>query len=261
MGHHIDIITKCSSIEEALFYIGQTIEKGWSRTAITNFSEKSPTVQGKLAQEITKDTYDLGFITLPPDYDETALEDALEQNITRFLLELGTGFAFVGRQKEIVVSGKTRKIDMLFYHIRLRCYVVVELKAVSFEPEFAGKLNFYVNAVNELMCTPDEKPTIGLLICKDKDQTEVQWAFQGIQTPMGVASYDNIRIEEIKKQLPTEKQIQQRLELAEEEFRLSRQKPIIQTGGIPQDAAQHPHLTPAISDSSDAYPQESSAAS
>jgi len=239
-GHHIDIITKCDSIEEALFYIYQTIEEGWSRstlqnciksglygrtgTAITNFSERLPTIQGKLAQEITKDTYDLGFITLPPDYDEIALEDALEQNITRFLLELGTGFAFIGRQKEIVVSGKARKIDMLFYHIRLKCYVVVELKAVSFEPEFAGKLNFYVNAVNELIRTPDENPTIGLLICKDKDQTEVQWAFQGIQTPMGVASYDNIKLEEIKKQLPTEEQIQQRIELAEEEFNLSRQR-------------------------------------
>ncbi len=239
-GHHIDIITKCDSIEEALFYIYRTIEEGWSRstlqnciksglyrrtgTAITNFSEKLPAIQGKLAQEITKDTYDLSFITLPADYDEAALEAALEQNITRFLLELGTGFAFVGRQKEIVVSGKTRKIDMLFYHIRLKCYVVVELKAVSFEPEFAGKLNFYVNAVNDLIRTPDENPTIGLLICKDKDQTEVQWAFQGIQTPMGVASYDNIKLEEIKKQLPTEKEIQRRIELAEEEFNLNRLK-------------------------------------
>ncbi len=239
-GHHIDIITKCNSVEEALFYIYRTIEDGWSRStlqnyiklglygrtgaAITNFSERLPVIQGKLAQEIVKDTYDLGFITLPPDYDESALEAALEQNITRFLLELGTGFAFVGRQKEIVVSGKTRKIDMLFYHIRLKCYVVVELKAVSFEPEFAGKLNFYVNAVNDLIRTPDENPTIGLLICKDKDQTEVQWAFQGIQTPMGVASYDNIKLEEIKKQLPTEKEIQQRIELAEEEFNLNRKK-------------------------------------
>ena len=239
-GHHIEIITKCSSIEEALFYICQTIEEGWNRstlqnciksglygrtgTAITNFGERLSAFQGKLAQEITKDTYDLSFITLPPDYDEAVLETALEQNITRFLPELGKGFAFVGRQKEIIVSGKTRKIDMLFYHIHLKCYVVVEMKAVSFEPEFAGKLNFYVNAVNELIRTPDENPTIGLLICKDKDQTEVQWAFQGIQTPMGVASYDNIRLEEIKKQLPTEKEIQRRIELAEEEFNLNRKK-------------------------------------
>ena len=148
--------------------------------------------------EIVKDTYDFGFVSLPIGYDEEELEDALEQNITRFLLELGSGFAFIGRQKEIIVAGKTRKIDMLFYHIKLRCYVVVELKEVSFEPEFAGKLNFYVNAVNELMKSESDNPTIGLLICKDKDQTEVQWAFQGIETPMGVATYDNIRLQEIK---------------------------------------------------------------
>lgn len=148
--------------------------------------------------EIVKDAYDFGFVSLPIGYDEEELEDALEQNITRFLLELGSGFAFIGRQKEIIVAAKTRKIDMLFYHIKLRCYVVVELKEVSFEPEFAGKLNFYVNAVNELMKSESDNPTIGLLICKDKDQTEVQWAFQGIETPMGVATYDNIRLQEIK---------------------------------------------------------------
>ncbi len=238
--HHVEIVTKCKSVEEALFYLQKTIEEEWSRNALidcikadlyhkagranTNFDEKLPGMQGKIAKEIVKDTYDFSFISLPRGYDETALEDALEENITRFLLELGTGFAFIGRQKEIVVSGKTRKIDMLFYHIRLKCYVVVELKAVSFEPEFAGKLNFYVNAVNNPIRTPDENPTIGLLICKDKAQTEVQWAFQGIQTPMGVASYDNIKLEEIKKQLPTEKEIQRRIELAEEEFNLNRKK-------------------------------------
>ena len=237
--HHVEIISRCKSVEEALFYVQKTIEEGLSRSAlidiikadlyhnfgsaITNFSEKLPVVQGKLAQQIMKDTYDLSFVSLPRGYDENALEEALEKNITQFLLELGTGFAFVGRQKEIVVSGKTRKIDMLFYHIRLRCYIVVELKAVSFEPEFAGKLNFYVNAVDELIRTPDDNPTIGLLICKDKDKTEVQWAFQGIQTPMGVASYDNIRLQEIQTQLPTSEQIQQRINLAEEEFRMGKQ--------------------------------------
>ena len=236
--HHVEIVSRCNSVEEALFYLQKIIEEGWSRNALvdcikadlyhnigvanTNFAEKLPGIQGKIAKEIVKDTYDFSFISLPRGYDEAALEEALEQNITRFLLELGTGFAFIGRQKEIVVSGKTRKIDMLFYHIRLKCYVVVELKTVSFEPEFAGKLNFYVNAVNDLIRTPEENPTIGLLICKDKDQTEVQWAFQGIQTPMGVASYDYVRLEEIKKQLPTEKEIQQRIELAEEEFNLNR---------------------------------------
>ena len=145
----------------------------------------------------------------------------MEQNITRFLLELGTGFAFIGRQKEIVVAGKPRRIDMLFYHIKLRCYIVVELKVVAFEPEFAGKLNFYVNAVNELVKSDEDNPTIGLLICKDKDQTEVQWAFQGITTPMGVASYSNVQIQNIQAQLPTKEEIRQRIEQAEEAFRLN----------------------------------------
>ena len=238
--HHVEIVTKCKTIEEALFYVRKTIEESWSRSvlidnikahlyqssgnALTNFAEKLPTIQGKLAQEIVKDTYDFGFVSLPAGYDEKELEDALEQNITRFLLELGSGFAFIGRQKEIIVAGKTRKIDMLFYHIKLRCYVVVELKAVSFEPEFAGKLNFYVNAVNQLMKTDDDNPTIGLLICKDKDQTEVQWAFQGIETPMGVATCDNIRMNEIKSQLPSEEAIQKRLEQAEEEYLLKLQE-------------------------------------
>ena len=233
-GHHIDIITKCKDLEEALFYIHHTILEGLSRNAlnnyikadfyhtagraITNFDEKLPAAQSRLAQSITKDIYDLSFISLPVDYDEKALEDALEENISRFLLELGTGFAFIGRQKEIVVAGKTRKIDLLFYHIRLRCYVVVELKVRSFEPEFTGKLNFYVNAVNELLCTTEDNPTIGLLICRDKDQTEVKWALQGITNPMGVASYDHVRIKEIQEQLPSDEQIRQRLDQAENEY-------------------------------------------
>ena len=178
-------------------------------------------VQGKLAQEILKSNYDLGFVSLPEGYDEDALEDILEQRMTRFLLELGDGWAFVGRQKEIIVSGKTRKIDLLFYHIYLRCYVVLELKVKPFDPEFAGKLNFYVNAVNEFVKRDSDNPTIGLLICKDMDRTEVQLAFQGITTPMGVATYDNVKIKEITDHLPTAEQIQQQIELAEKEYRMN----------------------------------------
>lgn len=237
-GHHVAIITKSKSLEEAFFYLNRVIIEGWSRSAllnyikadlfhtsgaaISNFSEQLPEAQSRLAQEITKDTYDLSFISLPPDYDEKSLEDALEHNITRFLLELGTGFAFVGRQKEIVVAGRSRKIDMLFYHIRLKCYVVVELKVVPFEPEFAGKLNYYVNAVNELIRTPDENPTIGLLICSAKNETEVHWAFQGIDTPIGVASYDNVKLENIKAQLPSAEEIQKRIKQAEEEYHMNK---------------------------------------
>lgn len=239
-GHHIEIVTKCKTVEEAFFYLQKTIEEGWSRSslqnymraelykqtekAISNYTEKLPLKQAQLANAITKDTYDFSFVSLPAEYDETALETALEDNIGRFLLELGTGFAFIGRQKEIIVAGKSRKIDMLFYHAKLHCYIVVELKVVPFEPEFAGKLNFYVNAVNELIKSPEDNPTIGLLICKDKNSTEVKWAFQGIETPMGVASYDNVQIKELEKQLPTAEQIQQRVELAEKELILKKQK-------------------------------------
>ena len=236
-GHHIEIITKCKDLHEALFYVKRTIEEGWSRnaldnciradmfhavgTAVTNFSEKLPTTQGELAQEILKSNYDLGFVSLPPKYDENALEDVLEQRMTRFLLELGEGWAFVGRQKEIIISGKTRKIDLLFYHIYLRCYVVLELKVKPFDPEYAGKLNFYVNAVNEFIRKDSDNPTIGLLICKDMDRTEVQLAFQGITTPMGVATYDNVKIKDIQEYLPTAEQIQQQIEIAEEEYKIS----------------------------------------
>jgi predicted nuclease of restriction endonuclease-like (RecB) superfamily len=236
-GHHIEIITKCKDLHEALFYVKRTIEEGWSRnaldnciradmyhavgTAVTNFSEKLPTTQGELAQEILKSNYDLGFVSLPPKYDENALEDVLEQRMTRFLLELGEGWAFVGRQKEIIISGKTRKIDLLFYHIYLRCYVVLELKVKPFDPEYAGKLNFYVNAVNEFIRKDSDNQTIGLLICKDMDRTEVQLAFQGITTPMGVATYDNVKIQEIQEYLPTAEQIHQQIEIAEEEYRIS----------------------------------------
>ena len=181
--------------------------------AISNFTEYLTPEQSRLAQEITKDSYDFGFIALPDEYEESELEEELEKNITRFLLELGNGFAFLGRQRELIVAGKTRRIDMLFYHTRLHCYIVCELKAKSFEPEFAGKLNFYVNAVDELMKTEQDNPTIGLLICKDKNQTEVKWAFKGIQTPMGVASYDNVRIQEIRNALPSEEELSKRLQL------------------------------------------------
>lgn len=237
-GHHIQILSKCKSIEEAIFYIVHCASEGWSRQAlmnsikagyyhtsggaISNFSEKLPAPQSKLAQAITKDTYDFGFISLPNDYEEEQLELALERQLTRFLLELGTGFAYMGRQRQIVVAGKARKMDMLFFHIPLNCYIVVELKAVPFQPEFAGKLNFYVNAVDDLIKTPSQNPTIGLLICSNKDETEVQYAFRGVQTPMGVASYDNIQIKKIQEQLPSIEELKARIRLLEKELNKGR---------------------------------------
>lgn len=232
--HHVEIVTKCKNIEEALFYLVRCASEGWSRNtlmnclkadyyrtsggAITNFSEMLPSPQSELAQAITKDTYDFGFLSLDEGYKEEALEIELEKQLTRFLLELGTGFSYLGRQKQIIVAGKTRKLDMLFFHIPLNCYIVVELKTVPFQPEFAGKLNFYVNAVDDLIKTPSQNPTIGLLICSNKDETEVQYAFKGVQTPMGVASYDNVQIKQIQEQLPSIEELKSRIRLLEREL-------------------------------------------
>lgn len=230
--HHVEIITKCKSIDEALFYVGKTIEQGLSRDAlincikanlykhqgkiVNNFTEHLPDLQSKLVQEVLKENYDFGFATVNHEiYDEAELEESLTKNVTDLLLEMGTGFAFLGRQKEILVGGRTRKIDLLFYHIRLRCYVLCELKAKPFEPEFAGKLNYYVNAVDELMKSDDDNPTIGLLVCSDMDNIDVQWSFKGISTPMGVATYNNIRI---KDALPSQEQLADRVRLLQKEL-------------------------------------------
>ena len=230
--HHVEIITKCKSIDEALFYVAKTIEQGLSRDAlincikanlyehqgkiVNNFTDHLPALQSKLVHEVLKENYDFGFATVEHEiYDEAELEEALTKNVTDLLLELGTGFAFLGRQKELVVGGRSRKIDLLFYHIRLRCYVVCELKAKPFEPEFAGKLNYYVNAVDELLKTDDENPTIGLLVCSDMDKIDVQWSFKGISTPMGVATYNNIRI---KDALPSQEQLAERVRLLQKKL-------------------------------------------
>lgn len=226
--HHILIASKSSSIEEAFYYLQRTIDEGLSRSeledlfaddayttqgkALTNFSQRLDEVQGALASNVLKDPYRFDFLQLQRHYTENDLESALAQDITRFLLELGSGFTYVGRQKEFVVSGDDYLPDMLFYHIRLRCYVVIELKVVEFMPEFAGKLNFYVSAVNRLLRQPEDNPTIGLLICKSKDQTKVEWAFDSIQNPMGVATYEGIRLVD---KLPSVQELQERIKLLE----------------------------------------------
>lgn len=233
--HHVVIIQKCKNVEEALFYIKKTIADNLSRSALenciradlyhtagaagTNFAETLPDAQGKLAQDLFKGNNDFGFVQLAEDHNEYELEDALEKRMTRFLLELGQGWAFVGRQKELIISGKSRRIDLLFYHIRLRCYVVLELKAKPFEPEFAGKLNFYVNAIDAYLRDPSDNPTIGLLVCKGMDKTDVHLYFQGITTPMGVATYDNARVKEIAAHLPTAEELQAQISIAEKEYK------------------------------------------
>ena len=176
-----------------------------------------PALQSKLVQEVLKENYNFGFATVEHEiYNEAELEQALTKNVTDLLLEMGTGFAFLGRQKELIVSGRSRKIDLLFYHIRLRCYIVCELKAKPFEPEFAGKLNYYVNAVDELLKSDEDNPTIGLLVCSDMEKIDVQWSFKGINTPVGVATYNNVKI---KDALPSQEQLAERVQLVQKELK------------------------------------------
>jgi predicted nuclease of restriction endonuclease-like (RecB) superfamily len=204
--HHVHIISKCKSLDEALFYINQVAEEGWSRSrlenqvaanhfgsqgaAITNFEHTLPAPQSQLAKEILKDPYNFGFLAMKEEYEEKDMEDALVDNVTQFLLELGKGFSYVGHQMELQMpGGQTFFPDLLFYHIPQHRYVVIELKVVKYIPEFAGKLNFYVTAVDELLRGEDDNPTVGLIICKSTDKTVVEWSLRDINKPLGVSSY------------------------------------------------------------------------
>lgn len=158
--------------------------------AITNFQLKLPEPQSDLAEQTLKNPYNFDFLTLREKYNEKELEDALINQITQFLLELGTGFSYLGRQIHLHVGESDFYMDLLFYHVRLHCYVVVELKTEKFKPEFAGKLNFYVTAVNKQMKTEKDNPTIGILICKDKDDVVAEYALDDISQPIGIAEYE-----------------------------------------------------------------------
>lgn len=216
--HHTEIISKCKSIEEALFYIDKTIENSWSRAvlihqmelglfkrlgkSVNNFDLTLPKSQSVDVNGILKESYTLDFLPVSEELKERDLENGLEQNIMRFLLELGKGFAYVGRQVELNVEGDSFFADMLFYHIRLKRYVVVELKTTDFEPGFAGQLGFYVTAVDKLLKNADDQPSIGLLICKSKKKTVVEWSLSNVLKPIGVAEYKFLpKAEELKKQL------------------------------------------------------------
>lgn len=203
--HNVVIISKCSSHSEALYYVQQTQAHGWSRVVLThqiesglwqregkalsNFAQTLPPPQSDLAAQVLKDPYVFDFLSLTPEHNERELERALVEHITQFLLELGAGFAYMGRQVPIQVGEREFFLDMLFYHARLHCYVVVELKTVDFEPEFAGKLNFYLKAVDEQLRGPNDAPTIGLLLCKSKDRLVAEYALSDIQKPLGLATY------------------------------------------------------------------------
>jgi predicted nuclease of restriction endonuclease-like (RecB) superfamily len=220
-GHNLVIISKCKDVAEALYYVKKTIEHNWSRNvlthqiesglyhregkAVTNFTDTLPAPQSDLAQQLIKDPYTFDFLSITQDYNERELEKALIDHITKFLLELGTGFAFVGRQKRLQVGERDFFLDLLFYHTKLHCYVVIELKAGEFEPEYAGKLNFYLKAVDEQLRGDRDEPTIGILLCKSRDRVVVEYALSDIGKPMGVSEYQLTRAlpDNLKPSLPS----------------------------------------------------------
>lgn len=228
-GHNILIVSKSDNIDQALFYVQNTIKNGWSRSvlthqiesglydregkALTNFSQTLPQPQSDLAQQIIKDPYNFDFLTLTKNYNERELEIGLLDHITKFLLELGAGFSFVGKQKYLKVGEKEFYLDLLFYHTKMHCFVVIELKTVDFEPEFAGKLNFYIKAVDEQIKTDRDEPTIGILLCKGRDKVVVEYAISDIHKPMGVSEYQLTQTlpDNLKSSLPSIKELEAEL--------------------------------------------------
>jgi len=228
-GHHRCIIDKCKSTHEALFYVQKTIKNGWSRAVLMNFIEADlyqsqgksinnfdrllPDNQSDLAKEILKDPYNFGFLMLTENYKEKELEDALIANITKFLLELGQGFAYVGKQYPIKVGDRERNIDLLFYHLELRCYVVIELKVKEFEPEHTGKLGYYVTAINHQLKKEIDNPTIGMLIVKNKNNIDAQYSLESSSQPIGISEYTLSKFlpENFKSSLPSIEEIEREL--------------------------------------------------
>lgn len=229
-GHNRTIIDKCkNNVDKALFYVRKTLENNWSRDvlvnfldtdlferqgkAITNFANTLPSVQGDLAQAITKDPYNFDFLTLREQYDEKELKDALINKVNNFLIELGTGFAYMGREVRITVGEVEKFIDMLFYNTQRHCYVVVEIKTGKFDSSYAGQLGTYVVAINHQMKTENDNPTLGLLICKDMDKVEAQYALESTSQPLGISSYELSKLipEEFKGSLPTIEEIEAEL--------------------------------------------------
>jgi predicted nuclease of restriction endonuclease-like (RecB) superfamily len=230
--HIVLLLTKVSAPPEREWYAARAIEHAWSRptleaqiksrlylrqgAALTNFEQRLPVPQAQLAIEILKDPYHFDFLGLSDEAYEHDIENALIRHITRFLLELGAGFAFIGRQHRIEVDGDEFFIDLLFYHTRIKCYVVVELKATAFKPEHAGQLNFYLAAIDAQIKAPDDQPTIGLLLCKTKNKLVAEYALSGIAKPMGVAEYQLVRAlpEPLDTKLPTIEQLEEELSAA-----------------------------------------------
>ncbi len=226
--HNIALLEKLKLSEERIWYAEQALENGWSRDvlvlqienqlhrrlgeAVTNFEQVLPKPQSDLAQSLLKDPYHLDFLSLSKDAQERDLENALVTHIRDFLIELGVGFAFVGSQFPIEVDGREYRVDMLFYHLRIRCYVVVELKIGDFQPSFGSQVNFYISAIDDLIRHPDDQPTIGLILCTSKSKTVVEYALRNLNTPIGVATHRLSK--QIEENLPSVEQLEMELENA-----------------------------------------------
>jgi predicted nuclease of restriction endonuclease-like (RecB) superfamily len=214
-----------------LWYIGETIKNGWSRNVlvhqiesglyqrqkgaqkITTFKRALPVPQSDLVEQTIKDPYIFDFLNISQSVKEIELQNELIKHITKFLLELGKGFAFVGSKYHLEVSGKDFYVDLLFYHLNLRCYVVIELKTGDFKPEYAGQLNFYLSAVDSQLKNKEDSPTIGIILCKSRDKIIAEYSLRNITKPMGVSEYKLSRIvpEKLRKALPSVKEIEAEL--------------------------------------------------
>jgi len=228
--HNCVLLDKIKRPEERVWYIRQNISQGWSRNvlvhqiesglyerqgrALVNFERTLPAPQSELARQILKDPYNFDFLTLGKEARERDLEAALLSHLREFLLELGVGFAFVGSQYHLDVGDQDFYIDLLFYHLNLRCYVVIELKVTEFQPEFAGKMNFYLSAVDDLLRHAEDGPSIGIVLCKEKNRVIVEYALKGINKPMGVADYQlsTALPENLKGSLPSIEELEAELE-------------------------------------------------
>jgi predicted nuclease of restriction endonuclease-like (RecB) superfamily len=220
-GHNIRLLDALETPNQREWYARQAIQHGWSRNvlthqiesdlfarqggALTNFSRTLPARQSELAQQIIKDPYSFDFLSLGPDMLERDLERGLIEHLRSLILELGKGFAFVGSQYHLDIGGRDYYLDLLFYHLRLRCFVVIELKIEDFKPEFAGKMNFYLSAVDDQLRHPDDQPSIGIILCKGRNEVVVEYALRDTSKPMGVAQYrlSPALPDRLKRELPT----------------------------------------------------------
>lgn len=230
--HNCVLLDKAKTKKERLWYVKQTIENGWSRNVLVhhiesklykrqekeikahNFNKTLPSPQSDLATAVLKDPYVFDFLSISKEAGERELEGNLTEHITKFLLELGSGFAYVGRQVHLAVGGQDFYIDLLFYHLKLRCYVVLELKTGDFNPEYAGKMNFYLSAVDDLLRHEADKETIGIILCQQKEKIIVEYALRNLNKPMGVSKYQIVENlpQNLKGSLPTVEEIEKELD-------------------------------------------------